>query len=256
MKIIIEKNPSKIRNLKALEEAEFIFENDSKQGFFKSKGESKFQKFRAESKIEDAKLIELHIVKIYGKGEYKLNGNLSYNDSTKEIKFYVLSAFEFNDFKFNEKQYVEVINETNGPEEDFAELQAAIKKMKDTKPKNSYRRPVPGSANERYQQRNKSGGNRSDRDGNRSNKSGGNNWSRNNKSGESGNDKNKSNRENDKNRNNKNGGNSWSRNDKNGGNNNNKNKNNENKNKKSGGNNSERNKNNKPNNRKHPHYTF
>ena len=105
MKIIIEKNPSKIRNIKALEEAEHIFNNESKQGFLKSKGESKFAKFREESKIEDAKLVELHIVKVYGKGEYKLNGNLSYNDSTNEIKFYVLSVFEFDDFRFNEKLF-------------------------------------------------------------------------------------------------------------------------------------------------------
>ena len=156
MKIVIEKNPSKIRNMKALEEAEHIFTNESKQGFFKSKGESKFQKFRETSKIEDAKLVELHIVKIYGKGEYKLNGNLSYNETTNEIKFYVLSAFEFNDFKFNEKCYVEVINEENETkEEDFNELKKVIEKMKKTKPKNTYKRPYPGSANERYQKNNK-----------------------------------------------------------------------------------------------------
>lgn len=156
MKIIIEKNLSKIRNKKALEEAEHIFNEESKQGFFKSKGESKFVKFRETSKIEDGKLVELHIVKVYGKGEYKLNGNLTYNESTNEIKFYVLSAFEFDNFRFNEKQYVEVINESNGSEKDFEELEKAIKKMKETKPKNTYRRPVPGSANERYKRSNQS----------------------------------------------------------------------------------------------------
>ncbi len=137
MEIKIDKNPSRIRNLKALEEAEKTFAK-TKQGFFRSKSESDFRKFRDDSKIEDAKLVELHIVKENGKGEYKLNGNLSFNDKTKEIKFYVLSAFEFDNFRFDEKTYVEFINESNSEEEDFKELSNVILKLRNTKPKGSF----------------------------------------------------------------------------------------------------------------------
>ena len=70
MKIIIEKNLSKIRNKKALEEAEHIFNHESKQGFLKSKGESKFVKFRDESikmLIIMIKMIVTYIVKCQDK---------------------------------------------------------------------------------------------------------------------------------------------------------------------------------------------
>ncbi len=154
MKIVIDKNPSKIRNLEALNQAESVFAK-IEQGFFKSKIESEFRKFKEDSKIEDAKLIELHIAKENGKGEYKLNGNLSYNDRTKEIKFYVLSVYEFDNFRFNESTYIEFFNKTNSEEEDFKELNSIISKLRETKPKGTFNRNRNQNQNRNFD-RNKS----------------------------------------------------------------------------------------------------
>ena len=133
MKILIEKNPDKIRNLEALGQAEELFNNKTKQGFFRTKGETEFKKFR-DSKIDDVKYVELHIKKDDGKGEIKLNGNISYNARSNEIKFYVLSVFEFDNFNYDEDKYVEVNNIHSGDDEqelkDLEELIETLKKIK------------------------------------------------------------------------------------------------------------------------------
>ena len=135
MKIVIEKNPSKIRKLRELERAEEIFGSKTKKGFFALKDESEFKKFREYSKLEDIKFVELHIEKDNGEGEYKLNGNLSYNERTKEIKFYVLSVFEFDNFRINDKTYIEVNNvAAENDEAEFEELKTIIDRLKETVP--------------------------------------------------------------------------------------------------------------------------
>lgn len=135
MKILFETNRKKIRNIDALDKALNILENDSKQGFFRSKGESEFRLFNERSLVEDGKLIELHIVKVEGKGEYKFNGNLSYNSRTNEVKFYILSVIEFDTFNYDEKRMIGFINEPNeSPEHNVIEIKAVISKIKKTKP--------------------------------------------------------------------------------------------------------------------------
>lgn len=161
MKIKFETNRGKIRDTKALDEALHILEQESKQGFFRSKGESSFGKYNPKSLIEDAKLIELHVVKVYGKGEYKLNGNLSYNQNTKEVKFYILSVIDFDNFQYDEVKMAEFLNEPNtGVAEDIQELTRIIDKIKRTKPmydsRNSGR---PGGNKGRHNNRNGGSGN-------------------------------------------------------------------------------------------------
>ena len=148
MIIKIEYNKDRIRNMDVLNEAIDLFNNKTKQCFLRSKGESEFKKFKEDSIIKDAKLVEMHIKKENGKGEIKLNGNLSYNNFTKEIKFYVLSVIPFDNFKYDEKTYVEVINEPcESNEIAISELRSAIKQMEDTKPKYSPPRRNPNNRN-------------------------------------------------------------------------------------------------------------
>ncbi len=140
MKVIFETNRAKIRNTKILDEALHIIEHESMQGFFRSKGESEFKKFGQTSIVEDAKKIELHIVKVYGKGEFKFNGNLSYNQRTKEVKFYILSVIEFDNFNYDDVKMAEFTNKTNeSAEQDIDELKKIIEKIKKTKPAYDYK---------------------------------------------------------------------------------------------------------------------
>lgn len=135
MKIKFETNMSKIRNKDVFEKALHIIEEESLQGFFRAKGETEFKFFREDSLVKDAKFVELHIVKVYGKGEYKFNGNLSYNTATKEVKFYVLSVVEFDTFQYDDVKMAEfknVANESN--EADLEELKAVLKKIEDNRP--------------------------------------------------------------------------------------------------------------------------
>lgn len=150
MKILFETNRGKIKDTKILDEALRIIEKKSLQGFFRSKGESVFKKYNEKSIIEDAKLIELHIVKDEGKGEYKFNGNLSFNQTTKQVKFYILSVIEFDTFKYDEVKMAEFKNiENRGPHEDIIEMQNVIDKMKKTKPKFVAYNKLQGNNNRR-----------------------------------------------------------------------------------------------------------
>ncbi len=55
MKILFEYTANKIKNIDVLKKALHIIENESMQGFFKSKGESEFKKYSDKSPLEDAK---------------------------------------------------------------------------------------------------------------------------------------------------------------------------------------------------------
>ncbi len=134
MKVKFETNLSKIRNKDVYEKALHIIEEETKQGFFRAKGETVFKLFREDSLAKDAKFVELHIVKVYGKGEYKFNGNLSYNQATKEIKFYVLSVVEFDNFNYDDEKMAEFLNVRGSEEEDLAELRAVLEKIEKNRP--------------------------------------------------------------------------------------------------------------------------
>ncbi len=159
MKVKFETNLSKIRNKDVYEKALHIIENETKQGFFRAKGESEFKLFREDSIVKDGKFIELHIVKVYGKGEYKFNGNLSYNSATKEVKFYVLSVVEFDNFNYDDVKMAEFTNEPASNEEELAEIKAVLEKIEKNRPPYQPRQPRQGG-NFRGGNRN-GGGNRS-----------------------------------------------------------------------------------------------
>ncbi len=144
MKVKFETNLSKIRNKDVYDKALHIIEEETMQGFFRAKGESEFKLFREDSIVKDAKFIELHIVKVYGKGEYKFNGNLSYNAATKEIKFYILSVVEFDDFRYDDVKMAEFNNVAGSNEEELAEIKAIIEKIEKNRPPYQPRQPRPG----------------------------------------------------------------------------------------------------------------
>ncbi len=149
MKIKFETNRAKIRNIDVFEKALHIIETETKQGFFRAKGESEFKFYNDKSIAKDGKLVELHIVKVYGKGEYKFNGNLSYNSATKEVKFYVLSVVEFDNFNYDDKKMAEFMNEETSHDATIAEYQEIIEKIEKNRPpyqpnnrnKNNNRKP-------------------------------------------------------------------------------------------------------------------
>lgn len=135
MKLVIETNLSKIRNKEVYAAALDLLENGTKEGYFRSKGESEFRKYKPDASAEDAKFVELHIPKPDGSGEFKINGNLTYHDLDKTAKFYSLSVVEFPDFNLDEVKMAHFKNESNDtPEEDIAEVLAIIEKIKSTKP--------------------------------------------------------------------------------------------------------------------------
>lgn len=157
MKVKFETNLAKIRNKDVYEKALHIIEEETKQGFFRAKGETEFKLFREDSLVKDAKFVELHIVKVYGKGEYKFNGNLSYNTATKEVKFYVLSVVEFDDFHYDEVKMAEFMNEKGTEEEEITEIREIIKKIEENRP--PYRPRPPRGNNFRPRGNNSNGNN-------------------------------------------------------------------------------------------------
>lgn len=165
MKIKFETNISKIRNKDVYEKALHIIEEETKQGFFRAKGESEFKLFRDDSLVKDAKFIELHIVKVFGKGEYKFNGNLSYNAATKEIKFYILSVVEFDDFRYDDVKMAEFLNEKGTEEEEITEIKAVIEKIEKNRPPYQPRQPRPGGRGGNRNGGGSRGGNNSGRSG-------------------------------------------------------------------------------------------
>ncbi len=135
MKIIFEVTKNRIKNINDYENAIHIIERESMQGFFKSRFDSEFKKFTPKSPFEDGKKIELYIVKVYGRGAYKLVGNLGYNGSTKQIKFYTTSCFLDSKFNYDDESLVEVFNDGEGTFRDHTdELVKIISKLKATKP--------------------------------------------------------------------------------------------------------------------------
>ncbi len=149
MKVKFETNRAKIRNIDVYEKALHIIEEETKQGFFRAKGESEFKLYNDKSIAKDGKLIELHIVKVFGKGEFKFNGNLSYNSATKEVKFYVLSVVEFDNFNYDDVKMAEFMNEEKPHNETIEEYKAIIEKIEKNRPpyqpnnrnKNNNRKP-------------------------------------------------------------------------------------------------------------------
>ncbi len=136
MKIIFEATKGRLKEIKKYEEAIHIIEEESQQGFFKARFDSEFKKFSEKSPLEDARKVDLYILKVYGKGVYKLTGNLGYNGSTKQIKFYTTSVFENSKFDFDDKNLVEVFNDGLGNfREHMAELEVIVSKLKSSKPK-------------------------------------------------------------------------------------------------------------------------
>ncbi len=141
MKIYFEYTKGKIRDKDSLEEALHILENESKQGFFKSNVKSYFKKYNERSIIEDARNIELHVVKVYGRGEYKLVGSLSYNQKEKEVKFYIINVFKNDSFKYEDDKMAEVYNiKNNSHNEDIVEMKNIISKIKKAQPEGTIHR--------------------------------------------------------------------------------------------------------------------
>ncbi len=138
MKIIFEATKGRLKEVEKYEKAINIIENESMQGFFKSRHDSDFKKFTEKSPFEDGKKIVLYIVKVYGRGVYKLIGNLGYNGSTKQIKFYTTSVEELSKFNYDDDSLVEFFNDGEGTFRDHTNvLERIITKLKKTKPKPS-----------------------------------------------------------------------------------------------------------------------
>lgn len=149
MKVIFEATKGRLKNVEAYEKAVHILEFESLQGFFKARHDSVFKKFSEKSPIEDGKKIDLHVVKVYGRGSYRLIGNLGYNSTTKEIKFYTTAVYENDSFRYDDKALVEFINSDDGTFRDHqAELEKIIQKLKETKP-----RTIPGKGYNRNKPR-------------------------------------------------------------------------------------------------------
>ncbi len=135
MKVIFEATRGRLKNIEAYEKAIHILEFESLQGFFRARHDSVFKKFSEKSPVEDGKKIDLHVAKVYGKGSYRLVGNLGYNSTTKEIKFYTTTVYENDSFRYDDKSLVEFINSDEGTFRDHqAELEKIIQKLKETKP--------------------------------------------------------------------------------------------------------------------------
>lgn len=136
MKITFEATKGRLKNLDKYETAIHIIEFESQQGFFKARFDTEFVKFSPKSPTEDAKKVDLYIVKVYGRGVYRLTGNLGYNSSTKTIKFYTTAAEELPKFTFEPQHMFEVINDGLGTYRNHNdELQKIVQKLKETKPK-------------------------------------------------------------------------------------------------------------------------
>lgn len=131
MKIIFEATKGRLRNVEKYEKAIHIIEHESQQGFFKSRYDSEYKKFSEKSPFDDAKKIDLYIVKVYGRGVYKLTGNLGYNGSTKQIKFYTTMIEEHSKFTFHDENLVEFFNNGEGTFRDHTkEMQSIIDALK------------------------------------------------------------------------------------------------------------------------------